>query len=361
MPSKKCLEHIAKRLAEKESGKRKKRKKKKYSELTDEQKEKKEMLRRQRISRTVRKKMKDNFEKKRRAGYRAWLKEKHAEMRKRDAKLKREKEKEKKRRHLESLKKRKYKKKPGKHKKPGPKPKKKVIVPKVPRPKVEYNYKIVSCRNGVQNKFIGKYKTIEDAYDHFKYLKEHNDVIFPVEATNFNTLENSIDEYVLIEKSNEESIMRNEFGKLVEQVTNQEGWRVLDKCRYKKEETFGVYGFNVRNDRKTFEWIYYNLLYLNINSRLDFKRVFTYKNKVIFKDDNSYLDIVFCKCPSDAVRMYNLLQTWVKRDKSKQIIFLGDCSERGERKKKLEQELMEFTGWSKKKIQMSSTSYYNKK
>ena len=36
-------------------------------------------------------------------------------------------------------------------------------------------YKIISCRNGTQNKFVGRYRTIEEAYDAFEELKR-NDV-----------------------------------------------------------------------------------------------------------------------------------------------------------------------------------------
>jgi hypothetical protein len=42
-------------------------------------------------------------------------------------------------------------------------------------------------------------------------------------------------------------------------------------------------------------------------------------------------------------------------------MFLGDKSERTNETKKLINELMEITGWSKKKVSMKNTSYYMKK
>ena len=363
MPSKKCLEHIAKRLAEKENGKRKRKKSKKP--LTEEQKLKREMRRRAKISKTVRKKIKDKIEKARRDGYREWLKKKRAEIKERKKIEEREKKKEKKRKlkEKEALYRIKHRKKPGRKKKPGPKPKKKKkVAPKEPKVKLSYNYKIISCRNGKQDMFIGKYKTIQDAYEHFNYLKDNNNPTFPVLVTNSERMLNSINEYILIEKSDDaNTFLRNEYGKLVEQKLNIPGWIVLDKFRYYKEETFGIFDYNVKSERKTFNWIYDNLLYDGIETKLDFKRVILYRNKIIFKDDNGYIDIVMCKCESDAVRFYNLLQEKVKKDKNKQILFLGDYGILGphdETRNKLESEIQERTGWSLYKVRLRSTSKY---
>ena len=66
--------------------------------------------------------------------------------------------------------------------------------------------------------------------------------------------------------------MRNEYGKLVEQNLNIDGWVVIDKYRYNIEETFWVWGYKNKNDRKTFLWIYENIILSNIISSYDFKR-----------------------------------------------------------------------------------------
>lgn len=363
MPSKKCLEHIAKRLAEKENG-RKKKKKKEKKPLTEEQKLKKEMRRRAKISKTMRKKIKDKIEKARRDGYRAYLKRKRAEIKEREKEKEREKKRLKKEKEL--LKKQKNKKKPGRHKKPGPKPKrKKKLPPKEPKLKVTYNYKIISCRNGIQNKYVGKYKTIQDAYDVFNELKEHSNPEFPALISNDGAIENSIDEYVMIEKSDEEnSLLRNEYGKLVEQKTNLDGWIIIDKFRYYKEETFSVFDYNFRTERKTFSWIYDNIVLDGIDTKFDFKRIIMYKNKIIVKDDNDYIDLIICKCYSDSIRFYNLLQEKTKKDKNKQILFLGDVGSLGphdEKRTKIESEIQERTGWPLSKVRLKATSKLRKK
>ena len=319
-----------------------------------------------------RKKIAEKFQERRRKGYERWLKKKRREKAKKEALEKKKKEKEKEKKRLAKEKERlapKNKKKVGRPKKRGPKinyykrnkkrnaPKKKGGPPKLP----PFKYKIFSCRNGVQNRYIGKYRSIEDAYDVLNRLKlEDENIVFQSLITGVDSLENSIDEYILIEKSDaENTFLRNEYGKLVEQQINIDGWVVVDKYRYKREETFWVWGYDKKDDRKTFSWIYENVLFSGIETAYDFKRVLIYKNKIVFKHDNGKIDLIICKHPSDSVRFYNMLEGWIKRDKIKQIVFIGDYSALSERRRKLELELLELTGWTLFKLRMSTNSFFN--
>ena len=135
---------------------------------------------------------------------------------------------------------------------------------------------------------------------------------------------------------------------------------IIDKLRYKKEEDFWVWGYNKSNDRKTFLWIYENIVFNNISSPYDFKRILIYKNKILIKDDRGYLDMIVCKDESDAVRFYNLMEEWTKRDKIKQIIYSGNYSSLSPKRKQIENEIMELTGWKLKKVQMKNTIYNRK-
>jgi hypothetical protein len=323
----------------------------------------KEKERRRKLS-VYRKKV---LEEKRVKGYKAYIRRKRKEIRERERKKAREKEKERKRKEREKAKPKKRR--VGRPKKSGPKKKywrkkKKPTVPKVnPRnSKPPYLYKIVSCKNGVQNKFIGKYRTIEEAYAVFNDLKmKERMIVFPRLESVDHTLLNSIDEYVIIEKSDKgSSVLRNEYGKLVEQKTNIDGWIVLDKWRYHEEESFWVWGYDSKKDRKNFAWIYNSFIIENIGTSMDYIRVILYKNKVIFKYDDESLEIVFCKSESDSIRMYNKIEEWVKRDKIKRVMFLGDYSPKGERRRKIEDEIMALTGWTRRKVQMKNTTYYLK-
>jgi hypothetical protein len=81
---------------------------------------------------------------------------------------------------------------------------------------------------------------------------------------------------------------------------------------------------------------------------------------LLIRDDSGSLEMVLCKDVSDAIRMYNKIEEWVKRDKMKQILFIGDFSNISDRRRKLEEELVQLTGWTKRKIQMKNTTYYHK-
>ncbi len=316
----------------------------------------KERLRRERLA------------ERRRVGYLAYLerKRKEREERKEQEKL----EKERKKLEREEKKKEKKKKpvikkrKVGRPKKRGPKKKRKYVSRK---PKIDkrtlriFDYKVVSCHNGKQNAYIGTYVKPEEAYEAIeKLLDGQKNIIFPARVQIEKTIKDSKDEYLLLERNRygdkEAPLLRNSYGKLVRQETNSDTWIIMDKIRYDVEETFWVYGYDPIRGRKTFEWIYYNIIIGNIETSYDIKRVMLYKNKIIVKDDVGGLDIIFCKTPSDGIRFYNLLSDWVLKNKMKKHVFmLGDYSKIGDKRRALEKELIERTGWTIRKIQMSTS------
>lgn len=221
--------------------------------------------------------------------------------------------------------------------------------------KVSWDYKIVACHNGKQFKYIGKFVSSEKAYEKIDELLNIS-VVFPKRIEHRKTLFNANYEYLILEhKTDEISYLRNEYGKMVQQVTNSEKWGVLDKFSYDVEETFWVWGFNNNTDRKTFQWIYDNILLGTIQSNYDIRRVILYKNKVIFKHDDDFMDLIICKTMDDAIRFYNKLEEFIKRDKVKQVFFIGSFNQNGDKKRKLEEEIMNLTGWKKSKVQISST------
>lgn len=312
------------------------------------------------------------FEKRRLKGYRAWLRKKRAEIARRKKKEKEKKEKE--RLKLRKLKEeQRHKRKPGRPKKRGPKKKWRPKKPpqKVGRKKLPpIKYEIVTCLNGVQKHKVGKYRSIEDAYEKFNTLKEEGkNVIFPMDITGDLYIKKSIWEYLLIEKIEEgennlvgkTTVLRNEYGKLVEQRTNNKEWRIIDKIQFSPEETFWVWGFSSvkKNDRKTFAWIFENKVINGIEEKGFFKRIFLFLNKIVIKDDNEYISIVFCKNESDAIRFYNLLELWVKKYKIKQVLFFGDYASTIERKNAMIDDLTTFTGLSRRQIAMTATTYYS--
>lgn len=263
------------------------------------------------------------------------------------------------------------KRKPGRPKRRGPKinyykrrkKKLKALEPKAPR--ATFNYKIVACRNGKQFKYIGRFINSDDAYAKIdELLKISENVIIPSTIVHENVINDVTYEYLILEKNlngdKVNAMLRNEYGKLIEHKTTSDKWVVFDKFKYNEEELFWVWGYNNKTDRKDFAWIYENIVKPSVETKYDVVRVMLYKNKVIIKNDRDELQMIICKCINDAVRVYNKIEEFVKKDKIKQIFFMGSYSNRGERRIQLENEIMELTGWNKEKVQMSSTSKHLK-
>lgn len=329
---------------------------------------KKEIARRKKVS-AMRKKA---IAKKRQDGLKRYWKQKREEKKLREKEEKKEKARLKKEKEKERLKayKEKHRKKTGRKKKPGPKvskyERKKRRLAKLNKKPVDrklppFKYQIILCRNREKKKLIGKYRSIEDAYSVFKDLKyESEAVVFPRMTRIKHDVTNSLDECIMIAKTDDgPTMLRNEYGKLVEQQTNLEGWEIIDKFKYNVEETFWVWGYDNRGDRKDFQWIY-NEISEGFESNYEFRRVFVFHNKLLARFDDGHLMMVICKTEMDCTKLYNEIQSRANKEKVKQIVFLGDKSEPSEYRRKLEDEIIEMTGWTRKKVCMRDTTYYSK-
>ena len=255
----------------------------------------------------------------------------------------------------------KRKRKVGRPKKRGPKKKrirKKIIKISKPRPVIDF--KIISSLNGKQNGYVGNYRTYSEAYIKLKELENENDkVIFPRKYLNSGIIGNIKDEYLLLEKNRfhdkSDGILRNEFGKFIKhKITNNSKWVIRDKIVKLVEETFWVYGYDPKTERKTCKWIIENLILDSIVSKYDIIRVMVYKNKLIIKYDNKPMSIIMCKNKSDCIRLYNFISDKINKEKIKQIFFIGSYNTICDARRELEHDIMNLTGWNKIKIQRST-------
>lgn len=251
------------------------------------------------------------------------------------------------------------KKKVGRPKKRGPKKKRirrKIV--KIYKPNPVFDFKIVSCLNGKQNGYVGQYHDYAEAISKFKELEQINTtVIFPRKTVNSSEMKFAKEEYLMLEKNRlgdkSDGLVRNDYGKyVVTKISNNKKWVVRDKMPKLVEETFWVYGYDPKTDRKTFSWILDNLILENTRNKYNVVRVLVYKNKLIVKYDDKELSMVLCKNKSDAVRMYNLISE--KTIRNKQVFCIGSYDIISEKRRELETEIMEVTGWSKTKIQRST-------
>lgn len=249
----------------------------------------------------------------------------------------------------------------GRPKKRGPKKKrnrKKVVKIQKERPVIDF--KIVSMLNGKQNGYIGSYQTYADAYSKLQELNNLNStIVFPRKFINNETINTVKDEYLILERNRfgdkSDGLLRNEFGKFVEQkITNNTKWVVRDKIVRLVEETFWVYGYDPKSDRKTCQWILDYLIFWAIETEYDIIRVLVYKNKLIIKYDNKPMRMVMCKNKSDAIRLYNFISDQIRIKKIKQVVCIGAYNVVCDSRRELEQDIMNLTGWDKRKIQRST-------
>lgn len=252
-----------------------------------------------------------------------------------------------------------YKKKVGRHKKPGPKKKKKIRGRRWQEP---WLFKAVICNFKKQDKYVGQYRNLSDVEKVKKQLLEHNKrILFPKKfTTNTHKFKKTIEsssEFVILKRVEENESttnqLRNEYGKFINVETTSEKWMVYERLPYYIEEKFWVYGYNPRMDRKELKWIIENFIDSYISDKYNVLQIFLYNNKVIFKYDNSTIEFVICKNVSDAIRMYNLLQT--KYEKARNIIFCGMATKKTEKTAYIVSLLKEKTGWDMQKIYRKTT------
>ena len=193
----------------------------------------------------------------------------------------------------------------------------------------------------------------------FKTMVEENkSVIFPVRFNNNKTeiIESSYEIMIIKARDKTESRetkVMDEYGKFVNYATNDDDWIIYDRSPYYIEETFWVYGYHPRLQRKDFKWIYANFISNNSNNKYLFKTVQLFKNKILV-ECNGKLDMVICKNKQDAIRMYNMIEEWCERDKMKYIGFMGDLSY-SRYKSDWITKIQKLTNWTRKKITRMST------
>ena len=147
----------------------------------------------------------------------------------------------------------------------------------------------------------------------FKTMVEENkSVVFPIKFNNNKTeiIESSYEIMIIKARDKTESRetkVMDEYGKFVNYATNDDDWIIYDRSPYYIEETFWVYGYHPRLQRKDFKWIYDNFISNNSNNKYLFKTVQLFKNKILV-ECNGKLDMVICKNKQDAIRMYKMIE-----------------------------------------------------
>ena len=206
-----------------------------------------------------------------------------------------------------------------------------------------------------------KYKYSDAITKYNEILKENKNVVFPVRFILNNRITRKMMEadyeLLLIRKTHEDedksTELRNEFGKFVEaEIVDSDKLKILNKDKYYKEETFWVFGYNPKTERKNFNFIYEKFFLSQKGENGYFKRILVFLNKIIIQYDND-IELVLCKNKEDAIRFYNVLSEMTSKDKIKNVFFNGLVA--FQNRKYIIELIMKKTGWNKVKINRSCT------
>lgn len=266
---------------------------------------------------------------------------------------------------------------PSMRKKPGKKAKrgKKVTVTKkkdikVVKPPKPITYKIIETTERKEygsNKF--KFTSYNDALTKMKELKETSSLVrFPsMYSSRFSVRKERLLETLLLKEKEPDdtaSFLKDEYGKNVEHIIEDDevNWTIIDKFKRRIEETFWVFGYDKKKERKDFEFILNEILLYNIEDKYFIKYIIVYNNKLVIKYIDNDCDLVICKCHEDVIRLYTELQTEIKKTKVKNVIFNGVTKKEPKVvpetviQNDLEQIIMNKTGWDLKVVRRNKTS-----
>lgn len=227
----------------------------------------------------------------------------------------------------------------------------------------EYAYfSVYITKNRKKVRYVGASWWKTDAYKIYSEAIEKNrqKAVFPITvATNRKGgAHETIDvkyEILLVKKTKdgEDTVkaFRNEDGKFVDNVI--EDWEnhvIVDKDDWFVEETFGIYGYHPKKDKKTYTFILENLLLNNEDVGEEMRRVMVYKNKVIIQYLEDF-DFITCYDNDQAKKMYDMLEKDITKLKKKYIVFMGETTS-----EKWIDKIEEKTGWNRNSILHKSTS-----
>lgn len=220
-------------------------------------------------------------------------------------------------------------------------------------------YSIVFINHGRLKKSICSEKSEKEIYKRFKeLLKENKKVVFPVRYNNLEHVMKPSEYEIVILKCRDEfegkvNKIRDDSGEFINYTTDSDDWIVIDRASYDIEETFWVYGYHPRLQRKTFQWVFENFILKDSKNKYMFKTIQVYNNKILI-ECNGKLEMVICKNKNDSVRFYNLLEVYAKKAKCKYALFMGDIVN-SKYKGDWIQRIMDLTSWNYTKVKRLST------
>lgn len=211
-------------------------------------------------------------------------------------------------------------------------------------------YRIIITQNGKKKKIL--HESNDKKFIKRKYFKliEKNKVLYPKQTSSYLKTHSIKYEIILMKKWEESDtpfIDRDDLGRTVKIKDINEKWTILYKNEYYYEETFSVFD---HKERLTSANIIKKILMLP-HKDIMVKQVNYIKNKLMIHQNNDF-DIILCKCPADAEKLYKLLEEFSENNKIKNILFTGSVNLDTTSTYK---QIMKKTGWTKNKVYRTIT------
>lgn len=212
-----------------------------------------------------------------------------------------------------------------------------------------YTIFITKDKKRIQRIGAARWKT--DAYKLFNEAIEKNEseVKFPLKYITKTSDKAVVTKYEIVMmkkvKEDDEKItqFKNEDGKYVDNIIIDKDSHIIEaKHDWLIEETFHVYGYHPRRDRKTYDFILNEMILKEATMKNDIRSITTYKNK-LFIDYIGDFDFVICKNSSEAQRLYTKLEHDIPKNFKKLVFFLGEINKN--RISDTIARMMDKTGW----------------
>jgi hypothetical protein len=218
-------------------------------------------------------------------------------------------------------------------------------------------YKVVLHSNFGRKKQFNTYKKYVDAMIKFRYLKGKT-VHFPKKVVNSYGKLKPIHYTLYVIKTrvedDEPRDIRDSMGRIITEEQPYDGWIIVDSCDFDVEEDVTVWSNTIGEARMDVVGIIRSILIRGTNNEKNVKIVTKLKNKIVLQD-NKFMDILICKCPDDAKRLYDVLNNSASKTKIKNLLFMGNATDKVA--SDLYEEIQKVTGWSKERIWRTNTSH----
>ena len=212
-------------------------------------------------------------------------------------------------------------------------------------------YKIIITKDGKKKKVLYEGSNEDTAKEKYFNTKDKNIVLFPKKNNAYKKVKPVHYEIMFLkEKENSDSpfYVRDDLGRNKPVYIKSDKWSLVHKDDFFYEEKFTVYGFKERLETKDI----IKKILLRRNKEDKIKQVNYVINKVLIYQNGDF-DVVVCKNPSDARRLYKTLREFCETNKVNNIMFTGLVGKRN--RTKLYKRIVEKTGWTINKTYRSST------